>query len=166
MNAQETPWRLKSIARYKASLHSRGVSSASSKRRALHKRCYGPSRPIRAALRFSAHAATCTWTAVRRAVARVARHGPSGSPHSQTPLGFQPEPSRRPVPKTQAPLRVFVVAGGHAAPWFEPAELRSTALRARYRSGSWGWGWVRPRRAGMTAMRFRGAHQARKPSRS
>ena len=37
-------------------------------------------------------------------------------------LGFQPEPSRRQIPKTQAPLRVWVVAGGHAAPWLKPPE--------------------------------------------
>ena len=37
-------------------------------------------------------------------------------------LGFQPEPSRHQVQKTQEPLRVFVVASGHAAPLFESAD--------------------------------------------
>ena len=46
-------------------------------------------------------------------------------------LGFQPEPSRRQVPKTQAPLRVLVVAGGHAAPWFEAAEAPCHGLARR-----------------------------------
>ena len=35
-------------------------------------------------------------------------------------LGLQPEPSRRQIPKTQAPLRVGGVARGHAVPLFEP----------------------------------------------
>ena len=46
-------------------------------------------------------------------------------------LGLQPEPSRRQVPKTQAPLRVLVVAGGHAAPWFEAAEAPCHGLARR-----------------------------------
>ena len=37
-------------------------------------------------------------------------------------LGFQPDPSPCQVQKTQATMRVFVVAGGHAAPPLEPAE--------------------------------------------
>ena len=37
-------------------------------------------------------------------------------------LGFQPDPSCCQVQETQEPLLVFVVAGGHAAPLFEPAD--------------------------------------------
>ena len=55
----------------------------------------------------------------------------TGSVLGRVGLGFQPKPSRRQVQKTQAPLRVFVVASGHAAPWFEFVEAPFHGLARR-----------------------------------
>ena len=51
---------------------------------------------------------------------------------------MQPDLGPCQVQKTQEPLRVWVIAGGYAAPAFEPADapFNGVARRVRYRSGS------------------------------
>ena len=75
-------------------------------------------------------------------------------------VGFQPDPSRRHIQKTQG--RVLVVAGGHAAPTDAP--FHGVARRVPFRS--MGLGFMRRHRAGMTALMSRCACQARQASQS